>query len=110
MLCRGIYKLVSVSPTGSFSVVDIAFNPGVLEENKDDKSAVYLLALRFVQQHHGLKLSEQYSVISYSPRSSQTHLHRRLGFQQRTVTPEQPSKGRALQINCYRCHIPLTSS
>ncbi|XP_008307731.1 PIH1 domain-containing protein 2 [Cynoglossus semilaevis] len=77
---------------GSFSVVDIAFNPGVLEENKDDKSAVYLLALRFVQQHHGLKLSEQYSVISYSPRSSQTHLHRRLGFQQRTVTPEQPSK------------------
>ncbi|XP_063763500.1 PIH1 domain-containing protein 2 [Eleginops maclovinus] len=64
------------------TVLDVAFNPAVLQECKKDKTEVYMLALSFAQQHHGMRLSQEYTVVSCSPKSNPEDLHRRLGFQQ----------------------------
>uniref|UniRef100_A0A665TQD8 PIH1 domain containing 2 n=1 Tax=Echeneis naucrates TaxID=173247 RepID=A0A665TQD8_ECHNA len=74
-----------------FSVLDVALNPAVLEERKKEKTDIYMLTLSFAQQHLGLRLSQAYTVISSSPRSSPDDFHRRLGFQKWSKTPKQPN-------------------
>ncbi|XP_061683880.1 PIH1 domain-containing protein 2 [Syngnathoides biaculeatus] len=70
---------------GAYTVLDIAFNPEVLHDCKKDKSEmdqIYLLALSFAQQQHGLKLSQQYNVVRFCPKNGPEDLRRRLGFHQ----------------------------
>ncbi|XP_061537403.1 PIH1 domain-containing protein 2 [Phycodurus eques] len=70
---------------GAYTVLDIAFNPEVLQDCKKDKAEmdqVYMLARSFAQQQHGLKLSQQYNVVSFCPKNGPEDLRRRLGFQQ----------------------------
>uniref|UniRef100_UPI0037E7C34A PIH1 domain-containing protein 2 n=1 Tax=Semicossyphus pulcher TaxID=241346 RepID=UPI0037E7C34A len=78
-VCAG--KLETGAHEGCYTVLDVAFNPAVLQECKKDKTEIYMLALSIAQQQqHGMRLSQQYSVISCSPESSPEDLHRRLGF------------------------------
>lgn len=79
-------------------MLDVALNPAVLQESKKDKTEVYMLALSFVQQHHGMRLSQQYTVVSCGPKSSPDDLHRRLGVRQWTNTSKQPDTGRAISL------------
>ncbi|XP_020510078.2 PIH1 domain-containing protein 2 [Labrus bergylta] len=79
-VCSG--KLETDTNEGCDTVLDVVFNPAVLQESHKDKAEIYLLALSFAEQHHGLKLSRQYEVVSCSPKSSPNDLHRRLGFSQ----------------------------
>ncbi|XP_026138913.1 PIH1 domain-containing protein 2 [Carassius auratus] len=48
-----------------YSVVDVAFNPEVLqtaEKDKHEKEKLHLLALNFIQQQHNLNLSQSYKL------------------------------------------------
>ncbi|XP_026155057.1 PIH1 domain-containing protein 2 isoform X2 [Mastacembelus armatus] len=78
---------------GSYAVLDVAFNPAVLQESKVGKTEinkVYLLALNVAHQQHGLRLSQQHTLISCSPKSSPDDLYRRLGFRKWPSTPKKP--------------------
>ncbi|KAM9812568.1 PIH1 domain-containing protein 2 [Syngnathus typhle] len=79
---------------GAYTVLDIAFNPEVLQDCKKDQAGmdqIYMLALSFAQQQHGLKLSQQYHVVSYCPKNGPEDLRRRLGFQQQRPTADKQS-------------------
>ncbi|XP_034460515.1 PIH1 domain-containing protein 2 [Hippoglossus hippoglossus] len=90
-LCSGKLETGTSESPGLYTVLDVALNPAVLETDKKDKSDLYTLALTFAQQQHGLRLSQQYTVITCSPQSSPDDLNRRLGFQQwLTNTSSQP--------------------
>ncbi|XP_077421540.1 PIH1 domain-containing protein 2 isoform X2 [Vanacampus margaritifer] len=74
---------------GAYTVLDIAFNPEVLQGCKKDQAGmdqVYMLALSFAQQQHVLKLSHQYNIVSFCPKNAPEDLRRRLGFQQQRLT------------------------
>ncbi|XP_023264301.1 PIH1 domain-containing protein 2 [Seriola lalandi dorsalis] len=88
-LCAGKLETDTDESHGLYTVLDVALNPVVLEESKKDKTEVYMLALSFAHQQLGLRLSQQYTVISCSPKSSLDDFHRRLGFQQ-SKTSKQP--------------------
>lgn len=84
------------SSAGWCAVLDVALNPAVLQESKEDKvdiTSVYKLALSFAQQLHGMQLSPEYSVVNFSPKSSPKDFHCRLGFQmQHTLKQPKPGK------------------
>uniref|UniRef100_A0A3Q3D2A5 PIH1 domain-containing protein 2 n=1 Tax=Hippocampus comes TaxID=109280 RepID=A0A3Q3D2A5_HIPCM len=95
----------------AYTVLDIAFNPEVLEDCKKDKAGmdqVYMLAISFAQQQHGLMLSQQYNVVSLCPKNGPEDLRRRLGFQQQQVisqhlfTASQSPDSLLEQINSLR--------
>ncbi|XP_054459799.1 PIH1 domain-containing protein 2 [Anoplopoma fimbria] len=89
-VCSGKLETDTNEGQGRYSVLDVALNPAVLQESKKDKTEVYMLALSFAQQQHGMSLSQQYNVVSCSPKSSPDDLHRRLGFRQRPNPSRQP--------------------
>ncbi|KAM9318903.1 PIH1 domain-containing protein 2 [Pholidichthys leucotaenia] len=83
-VCAGKLETGTDEGQGCYSVLDIALNPAVLRENRENKTElnrVYVVALNFAQRSHGMRLSQQYSVVNCSPRSSRDELHHRLGFQ-----------------------------
>ncbi|TKS80864.1 PIH1 domain-containing protein 2 [Collichthys lucidus] len=75
---------------GWYSVLDVALNPAVLQDSKKDKTQIYMLVRNFAQQQHGMRISQQYTVVSRSPKSSPEDLQRRLEFQQWPNTSKQP--------------------
>lgn len=82
---------------GWYAVLDVALNPAVLRETGGDKAnikKIYMLALSFAQQQHGMRLSQEYSVVNCSPKSSPEDLHCRLGFQMRSKTSKPPETGK----------------
>ncbi|XP_069004468.1 PIH1 domain-containing protein 2 [Embiotoca jacksoni] len=90
-VCAG--KLETGVNEGWYALLDVALNPAVLQESKEDKTEinqVYMLALSFAQQQHGMRLSQQYTVVNCSPKSSPDELQRRLGFQKWPNTSKQP--------------------
>ncbi|XP_037631555.1 PIH1 domain-containing protein 2 isoform X1 [Sebastes umbrosus] len=89
-VCAGKLETDTDKGRGRYTVLDVALNPAVLQESKEDKTQVYMLALSFAQQHHGMSLSQQYTVVSCSPKSSPEDLHRRLGFRQWPNTSRHP--------------------
>nr|XP_046245380.1 PIH1 domain-containing protein 2 [Scatophagus argus] len=89
-VCAGKLETNTNEGQGLFTVLDVALNPAVLQDIKKDKTEVYMLALRFVQQQYGLILSQQYSVVKCSPKSSPGDLHHRLGFPQWPPASKQP--------------------
>lgn len=78
-------------------MLDVALNPAVLRGSKDN-TEVCMLALSFAQKQYGLSLSQEYTVVSCSPKSSPDDLHRRLGFQQRPNASKQPDTGKAISL------------
>ncbi|XP_068584654.1 PIH1 domain-containing protein 2 [Cebidichthys violaceus] len=88
--CAGKLETDTNEGRGRYSVLDVALNPAVLQKSKKDNAEVYMLALSFAQQLHGMSLSQQYAVVSRSPKSSPDDVHRRLGFRQRPKTSGQP--------------------
>ncbi|XP_068173780.1 PIH1 domain-containing protein 2 [Antennarius striatus] len=86
-MCAG--KLETDTNEDWYTVSDVAVNPAVLQEH-EDKTEVYMLALSFAQKHFGIRLSQQYTVVSCSPKSSPDDLYRRLGFQQWANASKQP--------------------
>lgn len=90
-------------------MLDVAVNPAVLKESETDKTEIYMLALSFAQQQHGMRLSPQYTVVSCSPKSSPDDLHRRLGFRQWPNASKQPDTGTAISltpaISCYKAFM-----
>ncbi|KAM9359553.1 PIH1 domain-containing protein 2 [Symphorus nematophorus] len=89
-VCPGKLETDTNEGQGLYTVLDVALNPAVLESIKKDKTEVYILALNFAQQHFVMRLSQEYTVISCSPKSSPADLHRRLGFQQWPNSSKQP--------------------
>ncbi|XP_042342748.1 PIH1 domain-containing protein 2 [Plectropomus leopardus] len=87
-VCAG--KPETDTDEGLYTVLDVALNYTVLQECMKDKTELYLLALSCAQQQLGMTLSQQYTVVSCSPRSSPDDLHRRLGFRQWPNTSTQP--------------------
>ncbi|KAM8903306.1 PIH1 domain-containing protein 2 [Spinachia spinachia] len=81
--CAGKLETDTDERQGWYSVLDVALNPAVLQGSKKDKREVHTLALGFAQQQHGLSLSQHYTVVNCSPKSSPEDVHRRLGYQQR---------------------------
>ncbi|KAJ7995532.1 hypothetical protein DPEC_G00245560 [Dallia pectoralis] len=64
-----------------YSVVDVAFSPVVLlqaQRDRIEKDQVHLLAMSFIQQQHGLCLSQQYTVSSCKLKGSLEDMRRRL--------------------------------
>uniref|UniRef100_A0A096M1V5 PIH1 domain containing 2 n=1 Tax=Poecilia formosa TaxID=48698 RepID=A0A096M1V5_POEFO len=77
---------------GCFAVLDVALNPSVLQKRKEDKvdiNNIYMLALSFAQQQHGMSLSQEYSVVSRSPKGNPDDLQCRLGFQKLPIISKQ---------------------
>ncbi|KAK5929517.1 hypothetical protein CgunFtcFv8_010742 [Champsocephalus gunnari] len=105
-VCAG--KLETDENEGICTVLDVAFNPAVLQESKKDKTEVYMLTLSFAQQHLGMRLSQEYTVVSCSPKSNPEDLHRRLGFRQwpytssKTDTASQTPADLLQQITALR--------
>ncbi|KAF4104026.1 PIH1 domain-containing protein 2 [Onychostoma macrolepis] len=63
-VCGGRLETVTEEKE-QYSVVDVAFNPEVLqmaEKDKDEKEKLHLLALNFIQQQHNLNLSQHYKL------------------------------------------------
>ncbi|XP_044059775.1 PIH1 domain-containing protein 2 [Siniperca chuatsi] len=89
-VCAGNLETDTNEGQGWYTVLDVALNPAVLKESEKDKTEVYMLALSFAQQHHGMRLSQEYNVVSCSPKSSPDDLYRRLGFRQWPNTFKQP--------------------
>ncbi|XP_031729405.1 PIH1 domain-containing protein 2 isoform X1 [Anarrhichthys ocellatus] len=89
-VCAGTLETDTHEGQSWYSVLDVALNPAVLQASKKDKTEVYMLALSFAQQQHGMSLSQQYTVVSCSPKSSPDDVHRRLGFRQWPNTSRQP--------------------
>ncbi|XP_045930565.1 PIH1 domain-containing protein 2 isoform X2 [Micropterus dolomieu] len=75
---------------GGYTVLDVALNPAVLQESEKDKTEIYMLVLSFAQQQYGMRLSQEYTIVSCSPKSNSDDLHRRLGFWQWPNTSKQP--------------------
>lgn len=92
---------------GWYSVLDVALNPAVLQDSKKDKTEIYMLVLNFAQQQHGIRISQQYTVVSCSPKSSPEDLQRRLGFQQWPNTSKQPDTGRAISLTSRQASTSL---
>lgn len=82
-------------PPDCSTVLEIALNPTALEENNKGDEEVCMLALNFARQQYGLRLSEEYTVVSCSPKSSHRDLYQRLGYQQWPNAPREPNTGRA---------------
>ncbi|XP_059371130.1 PIH1 domain-containing protein 2 [Carassius carassius] len=63
-VCGGRLQTVTEEKE-QYSVVDVAFNPEVLqtaEKDKHEKETLHLLALNFIQQQHNLNLSQSYKL------------------------------------------------
>ncbi|XP_051253430.1 PIH1 domain-containing protein 2 [Dicentrarchus labrax] len=90
-VCAGKLETDTNEGQGCYTVLDVAFNPAVLQKIKKDKTEVYMLAMSFAQQQHGMRLSQTYTVVSCCPRSSPDDLYRRLGFQQWPNSSKQPN-------------------
>lgn len=88
-------------------MLDVALNPAVLQDSKKDKTEIYMLVLNFTQQQHGIRISQQYTVVSCSPKSSPEDLQRRLGFQQWPNTSKQPDTGRAISLTSRQASTSL---
>lgn len=89
--------MLSYPPSaGWYSVLDVALNPAVLQESKKDKREVHTLAVGFARQQHGMSLSQHYTVVNCSPKSSPEDVRRRLGYEQWSNTSSQPDIGRAI--------------
>ncbi|KAM4566837.1 PIH1 domain-containing protein 2 [Odontesthes bonariensis] len=94
-VCAGILETGTKESQGWYAVLDVALNPAVLQGSKADKTDinnVYMLALSFAQQQHGMRLSQEHSVVSCSPKSGPDDLNRRLGFQIRPNISKQPER------------------
>ncbi|XP_047450278.1 PIH1 domain-containing protein 2 [Mugil cephalus] len=90
-VCSGKLERGTSEQQGCYSVLDVALNPTVLQENKEEKAEinqVYVLAMSFAQQQHGIRLSERYTVVKCSPKSNPDELYRRLGFQKTFKQPD----------------------
>ncbi|KAF7218650.1 PIH1 domain-containing protein 2 [Nothobranchius furzeri] len=86
-VCTGKLETGTTEAQGWFVVLDVALNPAVLQKNKDkDINYVYKLALNFAQQHHGMQLSQEFSVVRCSPNGSPDQFKCRLGFQKQHYT------------------------
>uniref|UniRef100_A0A1A8P694 PIH1 domain containing 2 n=2 Tax=Nothobranchius rachovii TaxID=451742 RepID=A0A1A8P694_9TELE len=80
------HELKAFLHAGRFVVLDVALNPAVLQNKDKDINYVYKLALNFAQQHHGMQLSQEFSVVRCSPKGSPDQLKCRLGFQKQLYT------------------------
>ncbi|XP_053729609.1 PIH1 domain-containing protein 2 isoform X1 [Synchiropus splendidus] len=81
-VCAG--KLEKESDEDGCFILDVAFNPCVLQECERDQEKMkqlFMQVMGFFQQQHGMKLSPQHTVVNSCPRSSVGDLYRRLGFQ-----------------------------
>ncbi|KAK2881186.1 hypothetical protein Q8A67_018454 [Cirrhinus molitorella] len=64
-VCGGRMETVVTEEKEQYSVVDVAFNPEVLqttEKDKHEKEKLHLLALNFIQQQHNLSLAQHYKL------------------------------------------------
>uniref|UniRef100_A0A3Q2NU50 PIH1 domain-containing protein 2 n=1 Tax=Fundulus heteroclitus TaxID=8078 RepID=A0A3Q2NU50_FUNHE len=94
-LCGGKLEACDAEDQGRYAVLDVALNPAVLQKSEEegaDMGNIYTLALRFARQQHGMLLSQEYSIVSCSPKGSPDDLRRRLGFQ------KPPSASERLEI------------
>ncbi|XP_064157692.1 PIH1 domain-containing protein 2 isoform X2 [Anguilla rostrata] len=77
----------------TYSVVDVAFNPSVLQgvqESPQERDQLHLLALSFIQQQHGLRLSQDYTLLSGRLKGTGQSLRLRLASK-RQDTPSAPA-------------------
>ncbi|KAM4743370.1 PIH1 domain-containing protein 2 [Anableps anableps] len=89
-LCGGKLETCNAEDQGWYAVLDVALNPAVLlKEDKADINNIYMLALNFAQQQHGMLLSQEYSIVSCSPKGNPDDLQCRLGFQKLPSTSKQ---------------------
>ncbi|XP_040039703.1 PIH1 domain-containing protein 2 isoform X1 [Gasterosteus aculeatus] len=88
--CAGKLETDTDERQGWYSVLDVALNPAVLQESKKDKREVHTLAVGFARQQHGMSLSQHYTVVNCSPKSSPEDVRRRLGYEQWSNTSSQP--------------------
>ncbi|XP_074535506.1 PIH1 domain-containing protein 2 isoform X2 [Halichoeres trimaculatus] len=79
-VCAGKLERDINEGQGCYTVMDVAFNPAVLQECETAKHKIFTLALRFAEHQHGLRLSQRYSTVNCCPKSGLDDLYRRLGF------------------------------
>ncbi|XP_061575566.1 PIH1 domain-containing protein 2 [Cololabis saira] len=94
-VCAGQLVTGTNEGQGWYAVLDVALNPTVLQETEEDKSdikEIYMQALSFAQQQHGMQISQEYRVVNCGPKSSPDEIHHRLGFQKGSKTSKQPEK------------------
>ncbi|KAI7800791.1 PIH1 domain-containing protein 2 [Triplophysa rosa] len=78
-LCGG--RLETITEQKEYSVVDVAFNPKVLqiiEKDKEEREKIHLLVLNFIQQQHNLNLSQSYKLTTYKIKGSIQDMKQRL--------------------------------
>nr|XP_055052238.1 PIH1 domain-containing protein 2 [Misgurnus anguillicaudatus] len=83
-VCGG--RLESITEQKECSVVDVAFNPEVLqmiEKDKQERENIHLLVLNFIQQQHNLNLSQSYKLTKDKIKGSIQDMKNRL------MTPKQ---------------------
>ncbi|KAM9732987.1 PIH1 domain-containing protein 2 isoform 1-T1 [Menidia menidia] len=110
-VCAGKLETGTKENQGRYAVMDVALNPAVLQESREDKADinnVYLLALNFAQQQHGWQLSPEYSLVNCSPESSTDDLRRRLGLQMGPNISDQPERGTVNKLSAHnKMHFPF---
>ncbi|KAJ8391247.1 hypothetical protein AAFF_G00095140 [Aldrovandia affinis] len=79
----------------AYSVTDVSFNPDVLQaaqESPQEREQLHLLALSFAQQQHGLRLSQDYTVLSDMLKgTAQSMRHRLASLRQDTPCASAPA-------------------
>ncbi|XP_035240370.1 PIH1 domain-containing protein 2 [Anguilla anguilla] len=88
----------------TYSVVDVAFNPSVLQgaqESPQERDQLHLLALSFIQQQHGLRLSQDYTLLSGRLKGTAQSMRLRLASKRQDTlsapAPKSPSGSSLLQ-------------
>lgn len=106
---HGVNRRGCFACAGGYSVVDVAFNPAVLQDGEEGNPEVCVQLLSFVEKQYDLMLPLPYTVVSCSPKSSPDDLYRRLGFQQRPNAPTPPDTGKqtaeSFFFHCSGCII-----
>ncbi|XP_036393693.1 PIH1 domain-containing protein 2 [Megalops cyprinoides] len=97
----------------TYSVLDMAFHPDVLQrvlESRQEREQLHLLALSFAQEQHGLRLSQDYSLLGTRLKGSTQSMRHRLASphlprpSDSTPTPTATATGPSLlqQISSLR--------
>ncbi|XP_054854258.1 PIH1 domain-containing protein 2 isoform X2 [Eublepharis macularius] len=76
-----------------YSVLDLAYNPSVLEQGKHpfEKDQLIRLSLRFIEEHHDLVLSPTYSIAKFKLQGSLERMRQSLRGGQPAVPPSPKS-------------------
>nr|XP_056716208.1 PIH1 domain-containing protein 2 [Euleptes europaea] len=86
-------KMDMFAKSESYRVIDIAYNPSVLEQEKNplEKDQLIRLSLKFIEEHYNITLSPTYSIATVKMKGSMERMRQSLRGGHPTVSPPTKS-------------------